>query len=871
MEQAEQTRKKVVQTLTILAVMTLFFLALGALRREIKMNRLEDVIRYFQDIPAGRFFEALLFSMGSYLALTFYDFLGLKNIRKPLSYPRTALASFIAYTFSHNIGASPITGGGIRYRFYSSWGLSAGEAASVVVTCAMTFWVGFMTMGAVFFFFRPPDLPPFQLPPIHFLFIHFQLDSTVFSGVIFGVGIFCALGLAAYLISALFVRKTLQVARWQFPTPTVPVALGQMAAGCMDWACSAAALYCLLPDSGLSFPSFMTLYLSAQIIGFISQVPGGLGVLDVIILETLQSTLPTTSIAGALLAFRVCYYLIPFTLGLLSFTGYEVVRNREGFKRALRILDRFAPDVAPHLFAFLVFAGGAVLFFSNATPEVNHHMTWLNERLPLGMMEGSHFFTSIVAALLLLAARGVQQRLQAGYVLSLVLLGAGAISSMLKGFDYQEALFLLAVFGALLPSGRYFSKRSSLFQQRYPPFWVTAVLFVLLGSIWIGIFNNRYEDYSPDLWTTFDLSEDAARFLRATLGSSATLLVFSLISLFSPNQPETEFPSPPELAKAGGAVRKTRRALAALALMGDKALFFNKKNDTFLMYAIEGKSWIVLGDPAGDEKESPDLAVKFKDLGHRKGAGLLFFLVDQRHFQFYLDMGLTVMKAGEEARVPLKSFKLETLPSADLKTSHQKLVERDGYRFEVLPEGSFGDLLPELRKVSEGWLSKNKTREMGFSVGFFDEKYLGRFPLAVARKEGKVEAFANLLLSDGKEEVMADLLRSSQEAPAALEDYLLLEIMLWAKTKGYQWFNLGTAPLLDVEESPLAPFKDKIAQILSPYAHVLKLPDIRKEKERFNPEWAPKYLAASASLPLSTAFANIQALISKGGRTGAKK
>ena len=871
MEQAEQTRKKVIQTLTILAVMTLFFLALGALRREIRMNRLEDVLLYFHDIPAGRFFEALLFSLGSYLALTFYDFLGLKNMRKPLGYPRTALTSFIAYTFSHNIGASPITGGGIRYRLYSTWGLTAGEAASVVVTCAMTFWVGFLTMGTVFFFLRPPDLPPFQLPPAHFLFMSFQFDSTVFSGLVFGAGIFCALVLAAYLLSAVFVRKTLKIARWQFPTPTVPIALGQMAAGSMDWICSGAALYTLLPSSPLSFPSFMTIYLSAQIIGFISQVPGGLGVLDVVILETLEPVLPATSIAGSLLAFRVCYYIIPFVMGLFSFTGFEVVRNREGFKRALRILDRFAPDVAPHLFALLVFAGGAVLFFSNATPEVNHHMVWLNERLPLGLMEGSHFFTSILAALLLVAARGVQQRLQPAYVLSLVLLGAGAVSCLLKGFDYQEALLLLAVFAALLPSGRYFSKRSSVFQQRYPPVWVTAVLFVLLGSIWIGVFNNRYEDYSSDLWTTFDLSEDAARFLRATVGSSATLLVFSLISLFSPSQPETEFPSVPELAKALGAVRKTSRATAGLALMGDKALFFNKKSDSFLMYAIEGKSWIALGDPAGDEKDSEDLAVKFKDLGHRKGAGVLFFLVDQKHFQFYLDMGLTVMKAGEEARVPLKSFKLESLPSADLKTSHQKLKERDGYAFEVLPEGSFGGLLPELRKVSEGWLSKNKSREMGFSVGFFDEKYLERFPLAVARKDGKVEAFANLLLSDAKEEAMADLLRSSLEAPAALEDYLLLESMMWAKAKGYQWFTLGTAPLLDVEESPLAPFKDKIAQILSPYAHVLKLPDIRKEKERFNPEWAPKYLAASASLPLATAFANILALISKGGRTGAKK
>jgi phosphatidylglycerol lysyltransferase len=233
-------------------------------------------------------------------------------------------------------------------------------------------------------------------------------------------------------------------------------------------------------------------------------------------------------------------------------------------------------------------------------------------------------------------------------------------------------------------------------------------------------------------------------------------------------------------------------------------------------------------------------------------------------------MGLTVVKVGEEARVALKSLKMEALAS-DLKTSYQKFKEKEEYSFEVLPEGAGQDLLPELKRVSEEWLSKNKTREMGFSTGFFQENYLQRFPLALVRREGKVEAFANLLESAYKEEIMADLLRSSHEAPAALEDYLLLEAMQWAKEKGFKWFNLGTAPLLDVAESPLAPFKDKVAEILSPYPHLLQLPDIRKEKERFNPEWSPQYLATSANLPLSVAFANTRALIAKGGRTGAKK
>lgn len=869
--QQAQTRKKITQTLTILAVMILFFLALGVIRREVRMNRLEDVLDYFRQIPSRQFFLALLFSMGSYFALTLYDVLGLKHIHKHLTYWRTALTSFIGYTFSHNLGAAPITGGGIRYRFYSAWGLTAGESASVLLICGMTFWVGFLTVGSFFFFLQPPELPPFQLPPAHFFFGTFQFDSTVFGSMVFGIGVFCAITITLYLLSALLVRKTIRIAKWHFPTPSVPVVLGQMAAGCLDWTCSGACLYTLLPHSSLSFPSFMTIYLSAQIAGFLSQVPGGLGVLDVIILKILEPTLPATSVAGALLAFRVCYYFIPFLMGLLSFVTAEIVRNKEGFKRGLLILDRFAPDVAPHVFAWTTFLSGALLVFSNAVPEVERRMNWLFEFMPLGLLEGSHLLIGLVGALLLVVARGLQQRLQSAYLAGLILLGLGVLGCLFKGFDYKEALTLLAVFGALLPCGRYFTRRNSIFQQRYPPTWVTAILFVLVGSIWVGVFNYRHEDYDPVLWSTFGLDEDSARFLRSSLVSTATLFLFSLVALVSPTQPETDTPGMGELNRALGVLRRSPRALAQLALAGDKALFFNKKEDAFLMYAIEGKSWVVLGDPVGEVKEREDLALRFKDLCLKKKTWPLFFLVEADHFQFYLDMGLSVMKVAEKARVSLSNFSLDGLASADLKHSHQKLKEREGYSFEVLPAGSFKAQAGILKRVSEEWLSKNKAREKGFSTGFFHERYLNYLPLALVKREGRLEAFGSLLACHDKEEIALDLVRTGAEAPAGLEDHLLLESMVWAAGQDYRWFHLGTAPTLDLGGSPLGPFQDKVAAILSPTTPAAKLADVRKEKDRFHPEWTTLYLAAPANLPLSAAFNNIQTLIAQGNRVNFKK
>lgn len=869
--QQAQNKKKILQTLTILAVMILFFLALGALRREVKMNRLDEVLEYFQQIPASQFLLALMASLGSYFALTLYDVLGLKHIQRSISYRRTALTSFVAYSFSHNVGAAPITGGGIRYRFYSAWGLTAGESASVLLICGMTFWVGFLTMGSVFFFLKPPDLPPFQLPPAHFFFGTFQFDSTVFSEMVFGIGIFCVFAVAAYLLSALFVRGTVRIAKWHFPTPRLPIAIGQMAAGCLDWTCSGAVLYLLLPHSTLTFPSFLTIYLSAQIIGFLSQVPGGLGVLDVIILETLKPTLPAPSIAGALLAFRVCYYLIPFLMGLVSFATYEVLRNKEGVKRGLLILNRFAPDFAPHLFGWATFLAGAFVVVANAFPETPQRMLWLSQSFPLGMMEGSHMVLGLVGALLLVTGRGLQQRLRSAYWMALVLLGLGVLGAIFKGFDYKESLTLLALFGAFLPCGLYFTRRNSIFQQKFPPLWVTGILFVLLSCIWVGVFNYRHEDYDPTLWTIFDLDEDSARFLRSGLLSTATLAVFSLIALLSPTQPETDTPGMGELNRALGILRRSSLSLDHLALTGDKALFFNKKEDAFLMYAIEGKSWVVLGDPVGEMKEREELALRFRDLCRRKKAWPIFFLVEPDHFQFYLDMGLSVMKVAEKARVPLTGFQVEGLLSTDLKHIHQRFKADSEWSFEVAREGSFKALGPELQRVSEEWLGKTKNREKGFSGGFFQERYLNYQPLALLRKEGKLAGFANLLVTQDKNEASVDLLRCGSEAQPGLEDFLLLECMAWAAQEGFRWFHLGFAATLDLGGSPLETIKEKVEEILAPSLSRPRLAELRKEKDRFNPQWSTLYLAAPANLSLPAAFQDIQSLIAQGNRVKFKK
>ncbi len=848
------TRGKLMQTAGILITLLLFYAALWVLRREVKISHTDEVFYYLRQIPFQQFSLAFLAAMGSYFALSLYDFLALRHLGKNISYGKAALTSFIAYAFSHNIGASVLTGGGIRYRFYSAWGLSAGEAAKVILLCVMTFWVGFITMGSVFFFLQPPELPPS---------VHLPFNS------VFSAGVFCLILIAVYLCSSILVKHTLKLGKWEFPTPSLGFALGQMAVGSLDWICSGAALYLLLPTNSLSFPSFMAIYLLAQIAGFASQVPGGLGILETVVMLLLSPVLHAPDILGALLAFRLVYYLLPFSIALGTFAIVEIIRNRQGFTRALQILNRWIPDFGPPVFAFLTFGAGAMLLFFNVTPESSRRMAWLGEFVQLPLIEVSHFTVGLVAAGLLLTARGIQKRLEGAHTAALILSALGMLGCIFKGFDYKESIVLLVLFLLLLPVRSLFPRKSSLAQQRFPPFWVAAILFVWLGSIWVGVFSyHAIEDYSSDLWTTFDLAFDSARFLRSTLGTSLVLLIFSLAALLSPTQPETELPNDEILEKVKNLLKETTRASAYLSLLGDKAILFNKKEDAFLMYAIEGRCWVTLGDPVGPEKEREDLALRFKELCRKKKAWALFYLVHQDHFSFYLDMGLTVLKVAEAARVKLDGFNPETLPGTELKGTYQQYKSKDEFAFEVLEPPYDSKLIAQLRAVSEKWLTLRKTREKGFSTGFFNPDYLQNFPLALVKEEGRITAFASLRIAPAVGEMVLDLLRCDSEDREALEDYLTMEAMAWASKKGLKWFHLGHASLLNTAQGPLAPFERWMPGLLSPHSKDDHTLEVRRKRDRFNPEWLPRYLAAPSEVPLSVAFANIHALISRWGQGG---
>jgi phosphatidylglycerol lysyltransferase len=181
--------------------------------------------------------------------------------------------------------------------------------------------------------------------------------------------------------------------------------------------------------------------------------------------------------------------------------------------------------------------------------------------------------------------------------------------------------------------------------------------------------------------------------------------------------------------------------------------------------------------------------------------------------------------------------------------------------------GDVGAVLPELRLVSDNWLESRAAAEKGFSLGFFDEPYMKQFPVAVVTREERIQAFATLWPGPQREELSIDLMRYHHDAPKGVMEALLSHLLVWGKAEGYRALALGMAPMSGFERSPVAPLWSRLGTFLYEHGEALyNFQGLRTFKEKFNPDWQPRYLAYPGGLRLPRILADISALIAGGYR-----
>ncbi len=253
---------------------------------------------------------AALFVAGGYITLTFYDWFALRTIgRSEIPYRIAALAGFTSYSIGHNIGATVFTGGAVRYRIYSAYGLDAVEVAKICFIAGLTFWLGNATVLGLGVLHSPHAAGPIDRLP---------------AWANRDIAIVMLLVLASYVGWVWSAPRVIGQREWQVRLPNGPSTLVQIAIGIFDLGCCAMAMYMLLPASqDIGFVELVVVFVSATLLGFASHAPGGLGVFDAAMLVALWQYDKEDVVAGLLL-FRLLYYLSPFVIALAILGTREI-------------------------------------------------------------------------------------------------------------------------------------------------------------------------------------------------------------------------------------------------------------------------------------------------------------------------------------------------------------------------------------------------------------------------------------------------------------------------------------------------------------------------------------------------------------------
>ena len=375
---------------------------------------------------------------------------------------------------------------------------------------------------------------------------------------------------------------------------------------------------------------------------------------------------------------------------------------------------------------------------------------------------------------------------------------------------------------------------------------------------------NKRFGLSETVYTQIRRHAEAVRKGRRT-AQEETVALARLIGYGAHEAPP---PAASDLEDARRIIAGQRATLPFLALAGDKALLFDDERTGFVMYGVQGRTFVALGDPVGPEDRIGTLVRLFLDRCDDFGGVPVFYQVTPPHLHHYADLGMALVKIGEEAKVDLPGFTLEGGHAAKFRKLLRRL-DREGAKFRIISPPAVAAALPELRAVSDEWLEAKAAAEKGFSLGHFDEAYLASLPVAVIEQRGRVQAFANLWPGPGRGELSIDLMRHRREAPNGIMEALFVHLMLWGKEQAYGRFVLGMAPLAGVEPSP-SPVRslwNRVGGFVYEHAEPLYgFQGLRAYKQKFDPVWEPRYLACPGSFQLPRVLADISALVAGGYR-----
>ncbi|WP_299037659.1 bifunctional lysylphosphatidylglycerol flippase/synthetase MprF [uncultured Pseudokineococcus sp.] len=823
---------------------------------------------------------AVLATAVSYVAMTGYDALALRYVGHPLPYRRYGLASFVATAFGNSLGASAVVGAALRARVYSSWRVPRSAITRIIGFNLVTLALGAAVLAGAGVLHDPAAAGrALHLP----------------GGAVLVLGSLLLASVLGYLVWARTGRSVGR-GRWRLERPSPRLALAQVVLSSVEWLTMAAALYVLLPADGrLPFLPFAAAFAIATVAGLLSNVPGGLGVFETALVVMVGATTSPAGLAVALVAYRLVYFVLPLLLAAVLLVRHEVrgdaavplapaaaatpsapvpatssprIPSQRGAARELPAQGTAVQETAaqetlvpvtavrlptvltPSVLALVVAGAGVFMVVRGDLPG------------PRGL-DVSAVTTSLAGLAALLLARGLHRRLRVAWAAALALL-AGVTAVAAAHGDLVLAAVTTGLALLLVPARTVFHRGSRSPRPRDLVWLATATALVGAAVWWLELSSTGGAGDAPLLAASVSGDTPVADRLAMVAGTVGVLVGGRWV--LRRRTPDQRASDDAELARVEDLVTRSGRCLAHLAFTGDKRFHFAPCGAAFLMYQVEGRSWVVMGDPVGDPTAFPGLLRSFVEEVDRHGGRPVLYNVLEDHAELYRECGLALTKLGEEAVVPLADFTLSGKARTNLRTCRNK-SSRLGMTVELVAAADVGPLVPELREVSDAWLAERNGKEKRFSLGAFDEEYVRRTPLVVVRQEGRVIAFATLWVGGDGEEVQVDLMRRLPDGPSTVMTYLFVECILWAKENGFSTFNLGMAPLSGLRSGAGAPVWERLGHLVWTHGEQLyNFKGLRGFKQGFGPRWRTCYVAAPRGLALPHAMVDVATLVGGGVR-----
>jgi phosphatidylglycerol lysyltransferase len=620
--------------------------ALSVVQREFRSLRLEDITVAVEAIPARALGIAAIWTVLSYGVLTFYDRLGTIYAAHKVSYRRVAFASFCAYALSHNLGFAAVSGAAVRYRLYAHWGLTPLQIAKVVAFCSLTFALGGMVLGGAILFLEPGSIP----------FFGEHLPHWVMYGV--GVALWAVVG-AYVTLSRMF--GVVRLFGHEVGLPGWRMAIVQVVLATVDVAITASIFYALLPHApGLTWLIFLGVYVASYTAGLAANLPGGIGVFDTAMLIGLAPYMAAPQVVGAIVVFRLFYYIIPLFLAGGMFAGNELLVRGGAMVGKFRgggQLEAMAkwrePDFAVAAATGVVALCGAMLL-SLGVLAPPPDLTWIDPDFADLASQASQFVPSLVGAGLVVLAIGLSQRVNLAWGATIVLLLVGAAFTAAQGERVWVAGVLVLAVMLLAPFRACFYRHARLLSG--PLQASTAMpLFGLIGCILVLALFERHVRYLTDnSWWEIVLSRKVPNSLRATVALAVALGLLAIWRLIRPGRVEWL----PWDAEA----RRRMSGLGAAPADGADGVVLGENELAGIAFRRCGRVMLGLGDPAGESADRVSAIWRLRDLAQQEGLDPAIWCAGPSLLKVYEDLGLTALPLGEDG-LPLPESPDLTPPS----------------------------------------------------------------------------------------------------------------------------------------------------------------------------------------------------------------